>query len=145
MTTTLELDAKTDSRPSGIIPTFRDKRDHEFFEYILNDIPDLDIELFNLINGEGIENVDQWDDAYSMTMPTSIRVEAQFVEQLVDDLGELESQFQRNPYSGELEEVGVPDYLANHIDWQAVWDCELCHDYFTIEYDGQTHFFNRNF
>ena len=127
MTTTLELDAKTDSRPSDIIPTFRDKRDHEFFEYILNDIPDLDIELFNLINGEGIENVDQWDDAYSMTMPTSIRVEAQFVEQLVDDLGEL------------------PGWMTNHIDWQEVWDCELRHDYFTIEYDGQTHFFSRYF
>ena len=136
MTTTLELNAKVDSRPSGIIPTFRDKRDHEFFEYILNDIPDLDIELFNLINGEGIENVDQWDDAYSMTMPTSIRVEAQFVEQLIDDLG----------YLGDgPNETDVPDFLTSHIDWQAVWDCELRHDYFTIEYDGQTHFFHRYF
>ena len=130
MTATLELNAKVDSRPSGIIPTFRDKRDHELFEYILKDIPDLDIELFNLINGEGIENVDQWDDAYSMTMPTSIRVEAQFVEQLMDDLGYL-------------EDANVPNLIASHIDWQEVWDCELRHDYFTIEYDGQTHFFSR--
>ena len=133
MTTTLELNAKTDSRPSGIIPTFRDKRDHEFFEYILNDIPDLDIELFNLINGEGIENVDQWDDAYSMTMPTSIRVEAQFTEQLVDDLGYLSS------------DLPEERWITNHIDWQEVRDCELRHDYFTIEYDGQTHFFSRYF
>ena len=136
MTATLELNAKVDSRPSGIIPTFRDKRDHEFFEYILNDIPDLDIELFNLINGEGIENVDQWDDAYSCSMATSYRVEAQFVEQLVDDLG----------YLGDgPNETDVPDFLTSHIDWQAVWDCELRHDYFTIEYDGQTHFFSRYF
>ena len=136
MTTTLELDAKVDSRPSDIIPTFRDKRDHEFFEYILNDIPELDLELFNLINGEGIENVDQWDDAYSMTMPTSIRVEAQFVEQLIDDLA----------YLGDgPNENDVPDFLTHHIDWQAVCDCELRHDYFTIEYDGQTHFFSRYF
>ena len=133
MTTTLELDAKTDSRPSDIIPTFRDKRDHEFFEYILNDIPDMDLELFNLINGEGIENVDQWDDAYSMTMPTSLRVEAQFVEQLIDDLGYL------------TEDSSMPDFITSHIDWQEVWDCELRHDYFTIEYDGQTHFFSRYF
>ena len=132
MTTTLELDAKTDSRPSDIIPTFRDKRDHEFFEYILNDIPDLDLELFNLINGEGIENVNQWDDAYVQSMPTSIRVEAQFVEQLMDDLGYL-------------EDANVPNLIASHIDWQEVWDCELRHDYFTIEYDGQTHFFSRYF
>ena len=136
MTTTLELDAKTDSRPSDIIPTFRDKRDHEFYEYILNDIPSLDLELFNLINGEGIENVDQWDDAYSCSMATSYRVEAQFVEQLVDDLG----------YLGDgPNETDVPDFLTSHIDWQAVWDCELRHDYFTIEYDGQTHFFSRYF
>ena len=133
MTTTLELNAKVDSRPSDVIPTFRDKRDHEFYEYILNDIPDLDLELFNLINGEGIENVDQWEDAYVQSMPTSIRVEAQFVEQLADDLGYLE-------VPGEL-----PDFLTSHINWQEVWDCELRHDYFTIEYDGVTHFFSRYF
>ena len=137
MTTTLELNAKTDSRPSDIIPTFRDKRDHEFYEYILNDIPDLDLELFNLINGEGIENVDQWEDAYVTSMPTSIRVEAQFVEQLVDDLGYLDTL---STADGEL-----PNFLTDHIDWQEVWDCELRHDYFTIEYDGQTHFFSRYF
>ena len=136
MTTTLELNAKQDIRLPNLMPTFRDKRDHEFYEYILNDIPDLDLELFNLINGEGIENVDQWDDAYSMTMPTSIRVEAQFVEQLMDDLG----------YLGDgPNETDVPDFLTSHIDWQAVWDCELRHDYFTIEYDGTTHFFSRYF
>ena len=137
MTTTLELNAKVDSRPSDIIPTFRDKRDHEFYEYILNDIPDLDLELFNLINGEGIENVDQWEDAYSCSMPTSIRVEAQFVEQLVDDLGYLSTL---STADGEL-----PDFLTSHINWQEVWDCELRHDYFSIEYDGQTHFFSRYF
>ena len=133
MTTTLELNAKVDSRPSDVIPTFRDKRDHEFYEYILNDIPSLDLELFNLINGEGIENVDQWEDAYVQSMPSSFRVEAQFVEQLADDLGYLE-------VPGEL-----PGFLTNHINWQEVWDCELRHDYFTIEYDGVTHFFSRYF
>ena len=132
MTTTLELNAKTDSRPSDIIPTFRDKRDHEFYEYILNDIPDMDLELFNLINGEGIEYVNQWDDAYVQSMPTSIRVEAQFVEQLMDDLGYL-------------EDSNVPNLIADHIDWQEVWDCELMHDYFIIEDGDYTHFFNRNF
>ena len=132
MTTTLELDAKTDSRPSEIIPTFRDKRDHEFYEYILNDIPDLDLELFNLINGEGIENVDQWEDAYAGSLPTSYKVEAQFTESLMIDEGYLD---------GEV----IPDGIAYCIDWQVFWDRELRHDYFTIEYDGQTHFFSRYF
>lgn len=31
----------------------------------------------------------------------------------------------------------LPDYLKYHIDWQAVWDAELSHDYF--EQDG--HYF----
>ena len=130
--TTLELDAKVDSRPSGVIPVFRDKRDHEFYEYILNDIPELDLELFLEINDLGIENVDQWEDAYVLSMPTSLRVEAQFTEQLMDDLGYL-------------CETDLPTFITYHIDWQAVWDCELRHDYCTIEYDGVTHFFSRHF
>ena len=134
---TSSLSAKVDSRPSGVIPYFRDKKDHEFYEYILNDIPDLDLELFNQINDLGIENVDQWEDAYVQSMPSSFRVEAQFVEQLMDDLGYLSWN---GPNEGPL-----PDFMLNHIDWQAVWDCELRHDYSTIEYDGVTHFFSRNY
>ena len=133
---TSSLSAKVDSRPSEVIPTFRDKRDHEFYEYILNDIPTMDLELFNLINSLGIENVDQWEDAYVQSMPSSFRVEAQFTEQLMDDLGYLGT----GP-----NETDVPDFLTAHIDWQAVWDCELRHDYCTIEYDGVTHFFSRHF
>ena len=110
-----------------------DKKEQEFFEYIKNDIPDLDLELFNLINDEGIENVDQWEDAYVQSMPTSIRVEAQFVEQLDDDLGYLD------------EDSSMPDFITSHIDWQEVWDCELSHDYFIIESSDQTHFFSRYF
>ena len=129
---TSSLSAKVDSRPSEVIPTFRDKRDHEFYEYILNDIPDLDLELFNLINSLFIENVDHLEDAYVQSMPSSFRVEAQFTEQLMDDLGYL-------------CETELPTFITYHIDWQAVWDCELRHDYSTIQYDGVTHFFSRHF
>ena len=129
---TSSLSAKVDSRPSGVIPYFRDKKDHEFYEYILNDIPDMDLELFNLINSLGIENVDQWEDAYVQSMPSRWSVEAQFTEQLMDDLGYL-------------SESNLPNCISNHIDWQAVWDCELRFDYCTIEYDGVTHFFSRHF
>ena len=132
MTSTLELNAKVDSRPSGVIPTFRDKRDHEFYEYILNNIPDMDLELFNLINGEGIENVDQWDDAYAGSLPTSYKVEAQFTESLMDELGVFDGD-------------KIPDGIAYCIDWQVYWDRDLRHDYLTIEHDGMTHFFHRYF
>ena len=129
---TTALDAKVDSRPSGVQPLFRDKKDHEFYEYILNDIPDMDLSLFKEINDYGIENVEMWDDAYSMSMRTTYNVEAQFTEQLMDDLGYL-------------EDANVPGLIADHIDWQEVWDCELSHDYFIIEDGDYTHFFNRNF
>ena len=130
--TTLELDSKVDSRPSGVQPLFRNKEDHEFYEYILNDIPDMDLSLFKEINDYGIENVDQWQDAYVCSMRTAYNVEAQFTEQLMDDLGYL-------------EDANVPGLIADHIDWQEVWDCELSHDYFIIEDGDYTHFFNRNF
>ena len=129
---TTALDAKVDSRPSGVQPLFRNKEDHEFYEYILNDIPDMDLSLFKEINDYGIENVEMWDDAYSMSMRTTYNVEAQFTEQLMDDLGYL-------------EDANVPGLIADHIDWQEVWDCELSHDYFIIEDGDYTHFFNRNF
>ena len=105
----------------------------EFFNYLQEDIPDLDMNLLAEIMDLGIETSEQWEDAYVCTMPTSIRVEAQFVEQLMDDLGYLD------------EESSIPDFITSHIDWQEVWDCELSHDYFTIEYDEITHFFSRYF
>ncbi|CAI8252925.1 MAG: Uncharacterised protein [Prochlorococcus marinus str. MIT 9313] len=39
----------------------------------------------------------------------------------------------------------LPDFLLEHIDWQGAWDSEFTHDYFTIESNGLTHFFSRNF
>ena len=110
-----------------------DHEEQEVFNYISEDIPDVDDTLFQDILDNGIETVEQWEDAYVCSMPTSIRVEAQFVEQLIDDLGYL------------TEESDVPDFITSHIDWQEVWDCELSHDYFTIEYDEITHFFSRYF
>ena len=108
------------------------EQEQEFFNYISEDIPDVDDTLFQDILDNGIETVEQWEDAYVCSMPTSIFVEAQFVEQLMDDLGYM-------------EEGSMPDFITSHIDWQNVWDCELSHDYFTLESNDQTHFFSRHF
>ena len=35
----------------------------------------------------------------------------------------------------------LPDIIANHIDWQAVWDCELRFDYYVV---GVDLFFSNN-
>ena len=110
-----------------------DQQEQEFFNYSSDDIPDVDDELFEEISDNGIETVEQWEDAYVCSMPTSIFVEAQFVEQLMDDLGYL------------TEDSSMPDFITSHIDWPSVWDCELSHDYFIIESNDQTHFFSRHF
>ena len=87
-----------------------DQQEQEFFNYITEDIPDIDDTLFQDILDNGIETV----------------------EQLMDDLGYM-------------EEGSMPDFITSHIDWQEVWDCELRHDYFTLESKDQTHFFSRHF
>jgi len=109
------------------------EQEQEFFNYISEDIPDVDDQLFRDIIDYGIETVDQWEDAYVCSMPTNYNVEAQFVEQLMDDLGYLN------------EDSSIPNFITSHIDWQEVWDCELTHDYFIIESEDQTHFFSRHF
>ena len=75
MTSTLELNAKVDSRPSGVQPLFRNKEDHEFYEYILNDIPDMDLNLFKEINDYGIEN---W-----VMIPSSLKMEKELISLIV--------------------------------------------------------------
>jgi hypothetical protein len=43
----------------------------------------------------------------------------------------------------EIQCIDLPDYVV--IDWKATWDCNLRHDFFTIEFDGETYFFHNNF
>jgi len=100
----------------------------ELFEYIQDTIPDLDEKLFDDIDSEGIETKEQFEDAYVGKFES----EADFSEQLCNDCGYL-------------EESNLPTFIANHIDWQAVWDRELTHDYTSIEHNNQIYFFSRHF
>ena len=106
----------------------RDQQQQEFFEYIKETIPDLDEKLFEDIDSEGMETVEQFEDAYAGNYES----EADFAEQLCSDCGYL-------------EESNLPTFIANHIDWQAVWDRELTHDYTSIEHNNQIYFFSRHF
>ena len=112
-------------------------REDPLFQYIKEDIPDLEYDFYQNIVDEGIETIEQWEDAYVCSIPTTINCEAQFVEQLIDDLG----------YLGDSDsDSDIPEFLTSHIDWQEVWDCELSHDYFALDDDsGTTHFFSRYF
>ena len=85
------------------------------------------------LDSYGIENASTFEDAYAGCYEGSglTSAEAEFCQELCSDCGYIEVN-------------DLPSFLANHIDWQAVWDCELRHDYFTIE-AGSTYFFSAHF
>jgi len=78
----------------------------------------------------GIETVEQFEDAYAGNYYSS----AEFAEHLCDDCGYL-------------SESNLPTFISSHIDWDAVWNCELRHDYFMVEgkRPGDLRFFSRHF
>ena len=52
-------------------------------------------------------------------------------------------------YAEELaEECGylhrVPSFLSNHIDWEAVWNCELRYDYTELQFNENTYLFRNH-
>ena len=82
------------------------------------------------LDDNGIETAEQFQDAYAGQYASG----ADFAEQLCDDCGYL-------------SESNLPNFISNHIDWDAVWNCELRHDYFMVEgkYPGDLRFFSRHF
>ena len=44
--------------------------------------------------------------------------------------------------SGYLDRV--PDFLKNHIDWEAVWNCELRYDYSEVQFNENTYLFRNH-
>ena len=78
------------------------------------------------LDDNGIETAEQFQDAYAGQYDSG----ADFAEQLCDQLGYL-------------SESNLPNFISNHIDWQAVWDCELRYDYTMSDVGG--YFFSRHF
>lgn len=74
----------------------------------------------------GINTCDDFESAYYWETE-SFSYEAAFVEYIIN----------------ELEEVKLPPYLV--IDYQASWDRNYCHDFFSITFGGTTLFFTNNF
>ena len=96
-------------------------------EGLIDAMPD---RFFNELVDCGIETVEQFEDAYAGEYSST----ANFAEQLCDDCGYL-------------SESNLPNFISNHIDWDAVWNCELRFDYFTVEgkYPGDLRFFSLHF
>ena len=78
----------------------RDQQQQEFFEYIKETIPNLDEKLFEDIDSEGMETVEQFEDAYAGNYES----EADFAEELCSDCGYL-------------EESNLPTFIANHFSF----------------------------
>tara|TARA_B100001250_G_C19586246_1_gene694329 strand:- start:233 stop:556 length:324 start_codon:yes stop_codon:yes gene_type:complete len=105
------------------------EQEQAFLEFIKEKyISDVNDQLFQDILDNGIETVEQFEDAYS----GQYRDGAEFSETLIDDCGYL-------------EESSLPTFITNHIDWEDVWECELRHDYFMLTQDYKSHFFSRHF
>ena len=83
-------------------------------------------EFMDELSEYGITTAEQFEDAY-FYQTDSWNAEREFAEYVTT----------------ELNCVDLPDYVV--IDWQATWDCNLRHDFFTIEFDGETYFFINNF
>ena len=54
---------------------------------------------------------------------------AEYASNMVDDSGYLDR---------------VPDFLKNHIDWEAVWNCELRYDYSEVQFNENTYLFRNH-
>ena len=105
------------------------EQEQAFLEFIKEKyISDVNDQLFQDILDNGIETVEQFEDAYSGQYKDG----AEFSEKLINDCGYL-------------EESSLPTFITNHIDWEDVWECELRHDYFMLTQDYKSHFFSRHF
>lgn len=74
----------------------------------------------------GITTAEQFQDAMWYATSTYC-AEAEFVQHIVE----------------EIDCQDIPAYLV--IDWQASWDRNYCHDFFTVKYQDITLFFHNNF
>ena len=105
------------------------EQEQSFLEFIKEKyISDVNDQLFQDILDNGIETVEQFEDAYS----GQYRDGAEFSETLINDCGYL-------------EESSLPTFITDHIDWEDVWECSLRHDYFMLTQDYKSHFFSRYF
>ena len=85
-------------------------------------------EFISELDSEGITTASEFEDRFE----TEVESESDlydWVESMMDDCGYLND---------------VPDFLKNHIDWESVWNCEMRHDYYVIEFVSKSYVFNRN-
>lgn len=83
-------------------------------------------EFMDELSDLGITTAQQFEDALFYQFD-SWNAESEFAEYITTELNCVE----------------LPEYVV--IDWQATWDRNLCYDFSTIEFDGETYFFHNHF
>ena len=89
-------------------------------------------EFMDELSENGINNADDFESAY-FYQTDSWNAERDFAQYYAEEIACLDV----------TNDAGMGSFLV--IDWQATWDCNLRHDFFTIEFDGETYFFFSNF
>ena len=82
--------------------------------------------FIELLAAEGITEASLFEDAFSNEFE-GVNQEATFCEELIDELGYRDN---------------LPGFIGNHLDYKMIWECELRHDFFVIEFRGNSYFFH---
>ena len=85
-------------------------------------------EFMDELSEHGITTADDFESAY-FYQTDSWNAEQCFAQYYAEEIACLDV----------TNDAGMGSFLV--IDWQATWDCNLCYDFFTIEFDGETYFF----
>lgn len=114
-------------------------QDRELYDMIEETCPEfekLDAEecqqFMDELSELGITTAQQFQDAYYY-QTDSWNAERDFAQFCAEEIACLDV----------TNDAGMGSFLV--IDWQATWDCNLRYDFSTIEFDGETYFFNNNF
>ena len=89
-------------------------------------------EFMDELSEHGINTAEQFQDAY-FYQTDSWNAERDFAQYYAEEIACI----------NQFADAGMLSMIV--IDWQATWDRNLCYDFFTIEFDGETYFFSSNF
>ena len=83
--------------------------------------------FIDLLKDEGIESASDFEDKFEREFEDyGNNALAEYAEELAEECGYLDR---------------IPDFLRNHIDWEAVWNCELRYDYSEVQFQENTYLF----
>jgi len=114
----------------------QDRELYDMIEDICPEFSKLDAtecqEFMDELSENGITTAEQFESAY-FYQTDEYNAELAFAEYYVHDIACVD----------QFADAGMLSMIV--IDYQATWDRNLCYDFFTIEFDGETYFFTNNF